>query len=96
MEMMSLAKFNHKGVFMSKISRVIQFRTTDGKVHATEAEAKAHVLETETIASLSNLLRASITTMRPEAILKQILVEQSEIRSILQKYNARLPKNRAA
>jgi hypothetical protein len=77
------------------ISRVTKFRTSDNQEFNTEAEAKKHELDAKTINELSKLLEGSIRTGRMEAVLKEILLEQSAVRNLLVGYNKKQPKAKA-
>jgi len=78
------------------ISRVIKFRTSDNQEFLTEAEAKAHETQTETLKELGDLLRTSMNTGRMEGVLRHILVEHEQMRKILHKFNQKQPKPKKA
>lgn len=76
------------------ISRVVKFITSDKQEFDSEAAAKEHEVQLETIKELADLLRASVNTNRIEAVLKHMLVEQDGVRKILLKFNKRQPKKK--
>ena len=74
------------------IKRVSKFQTSDDKLFDVEAEAKSHENKIVAFQELSALLLASMQTNRVEAVVRHIIEEDSEVRSILSRYHKRQPR----
>jgi hypothetical protein len=74
------------------IVRVAKFQTSDGKLWDREQDAKEHENRAEAVRKMLALLKETMKTGRPEAILHQIVVEETAVRDILLAYHKRLPK----
>jgi len=67
------------------------FRTDDGKTFENKNDARRHEIELEALKKLGELLKTSLQTMRPDSVLKQILMESNEITAILSTYRKKQP-----
>ena len=77
------------------VQRVIQYRTADGKIYEDEVEAVKHELLGEFTNRIKLVIAASVSTLRPESIAAEIIIEADAILDILQSYKKRLPKYKA-
>jgi hypothetical protein len=76
---------------------VSMFQTVDGKTFTSKAEAQRHENEHEALAKLRSLLNSAIQselTRRGniDNVLRNILLESSEVRNILATYAKKTPK----
>ena len=78
---------------MATIKRLVKFATSDGKEWLDEGSAKEHEVNLETSEQLRTILAASIKTGRVEAVIQELLVEQTAIRKVLVRFNSRQPKS---
>jgi exopolysaccharide biosynthesis protein len=74
------------------IKRVSKFQTSDGKLFDVEAEAKSHESKATAFQELSALLVVSMQTNRVDAVVRHIIEDDIEVRSILSRYHKRQPR----
>lgn len=76
------------------MNKVVMYQTSDNKLWPTEAEAKKQQAIIDSAGKLSSLLKATMTTMRPEALLRHILDEHTAVTDILKEFAKKLPKEK--
>jgi len=73
--------------------RIVQvYETDDGKTFGNRTLARQHEVTVEALNKLVELLASSVRTGRPDAILRQLLVEAPEVSTILMSYRKKFPK----
>lgn len=73
--------------------KIVQvFKTEDNRTFDTREAAQTHEVTTEAIKSLAAILFASMKTGSPEAMLKEILLENQHVSDVLTRYRKRMPK----
>jgi hypothetical protein len=77
-----------------KMKTVVKYEAF-GKQFDSKTSARQHEVTEETVESLRKLLNASIRTGRPEAVLREMLEESSEISRLLQSFRKKYPKDAA-
>ena len=65
-------------------------QANDGKEFDTEVDAHNHEMAITAMKSLQEVLNASLSTGRPDSVLKSIIANANEVRTILRTYNKRL------
>ncbi len=71
---------------------VKKFQTKDGKIFDCAAEAKQHEAILDSTAKLTDILKVSLATGRPESIVRQILMEYGAVGAVLKCHAKRLPR----
>lgn len=74
------------------MKKVIQYQASDNSLHNSEIACKQHEAKIAAVAALQKILQPTLSTMRPEAVLKHIVEEQAAIREILLSYNKKTPR----
>lgn len=64
-----------------------------GKQFDSKTQARQHEVTEEAVESLRKLFNASLRTGRPEAVLREMLEESSEVSKILQSFRKKYPKD---
>ncbi len=72
--------------------KVSKFQTSDGKIFDTSEEAKQHESIQVAVTRLTDVLKASLATGRPESIVRQIIMEHIQIGSILKTHSKKAGK----
>ena len=74
------------------VQRVVQFKAADGKIFENEADAVKHELLGEFTDRIKSVIATSVSTLRPDSIAAEIVIEADAILDILRSYKKRLPK----
>ena len=76
------------------MKKVIRYVASDNSEFNCEADAKRHDLELSLGNQLKDILKDSLTTMRVESVIKQIIVEREKIAAVIRLHDKRLPRNK--
>lgn len=71
------------------------YETQDGKQFDCRKEATIHELKLDAEKKLAEVLKISMKTCRPEAVVKEMIEEASAVREILLGMISRMPKKKA-
>lgn len=72
--------------------KIVQvFKTDDGKTFESRIDARKHEVTVEALAKLNEILKVSLATGRPESVLRQLLMENSEVSAVLATYRKKQP-----
>lgn len=78
------------------VRKVTEYITSDGARHSDEKVAAEHQRELDTAKQIQELLSPSFSTMRKEAISREMLLQSDKLMDILRVYRKKLPKAKAA
>ena len=73
--------------------QVVKFETRDGKIFDCKAEAQGHEAVLDSLTKFAELLKTSIQTGRPEAIIRHLISEHAAVISILKCHAKKLPRS---
>lgn len=72
------------------------YETDDGKQFDSRKDATIHELQISAQKKLSDLLKVSLKTGRPESVIKEMVEEAPAVRDILLQMMIRMPKSKAS
>lgn len=78
------------------MKRVTLFQTEDGKQFTDEHVARQHENVEKTVKLLAELLKISMRTGRPEAVIREMIEDSSGVSEVLASYRRRLPPAKVA
>ena len=69
-----------------------KYVTSDGREFLDRNEAREHEITIDAVSKLRTILNSSLATMRPEAVLHEMLLQSVAVADVLRSHQRKIPR----